>query len=173
MGLGSFGGRLRAYWGRPLVRVVSVVSALLVTGCISAGTPAATGTSSSPPSVKDLQALAEDHIFYPGSATIGETTYDANGIDAGGAHPDAGWIMETSASESAVLSFYDQQLKQRGWQRNDVGVYRSTAEDMVAGWHKGSYIFRLGFWTPGDPRNPGTGAYQTVYGTLLTTEDHS
>jgi len=160
----------RLAWGQSLAPVIAGAFLLLVPSCTSVGTPTAT-TSSSPPSVKDLKALRDDHIFYPGSATIGETTYDATGIDAGGAHPDAGWIMQTTASESEVLAFYDEQLKQRTWQRNDASVYKGTAEDMVAGWRKGKYIFRLGFWRTGDPRNPGNGAYRTVYGTLLTTED--
>ncbi|TMD45674.1 MAG: hypothetical protein E6I86_14485 [Chloroflexi bacterium] len=160
----------RLAWGQSLAPVIAVAFLLLVPSCTSVGTPAAT-SSSSPPSVKDLQALSEDHIFYPGSATIGETTYDASGIDAGGAHPYAGWIMQTTASESEVLAFYGEQLKQQAWQRNNAGVFKGTAEDMVAGWHKGKYIFRLGFWRPGDPRNPGNGAYPTVYGTLLTTEN--
>lgn len=155
--------------GRTLAQSGLIVLVLLVSGCTLTDNSAPTATSS-PPSVAALRALPEDHIFYPRAATIGETSYDASGIDSGGANPSGGWIMATNGSEAQVLAYYEQQLKQRGWQRNDSGVFRATSEDMVAGWHKGKYIFRLGFWRPGDPRNPGHGAYPTVYGILLTTE---
>jgi hypothetical protein len=110
-----------------------------------------------------LRALSEDHIFYPGSTTIGELSYAADGIDAGGAEPYTGWLLGTSARQVDVLEYYDQQLLKRGWSRNDLIVIQTDAETTVAGWQKDGYVFRLGFMIPGDPRTPGNGKYPTVY----------
>jgi hypothetical protein len=78
--------------------------------------------------------------------------------------------MGTTSSQQEVVEFYSQQLKQRGWQRDDTVVIRGTGETVALGWEKAPYIFRLGFDKPGDPRNSGHGEYPTVYSILLTTK---
>jgi len=146
------------------------VAQAIVFGLVLAITSCTSNSKPTPASVAELRKLPEDHIFFSGSSTIGETEYSATGVDTGGASPDTGWIMGTPASQADVLSFYEKQLQQRGWQRNDGAVIQTTAETLVAGWQKEQYIFRLGFSRPGDPRNPGNGAYPTVYSMSITTK---
>jgi hypothetical protein len=150
-------------WRQALAQTIVVGLALAISSCASAEKP-------SPATVAALRKLPEDHLFFAGSSTIGEADYSATGVDAGGAAPYAGWIMGTSALQADVLSFYQQQLGQLGWQRNDADVIRGTGETLAAGWQKQQYIFRLGFSRPGDPRNPGHGAYPTVYSISITTK---
>ena len=147
-----------------MVGTIVVGLALAICSCASGAKPSAA-------SVATLRKLPEDHIFFSGSSTIGETDYSATGVDNGGAGPYTGWIMGTSAPQADVLSFYAQQLSQRGWQRDDADVIRGTGEVLVAGWQKGRYIFRLGFSRPGDPRNPGHGTYSTVYAISITMKN--
>jgi len=145
--------------------------ALASTSCAWGNKPGpAMASKPTPASVATLRKLPEDHIFFPGSSTIGETEYSATGIDSGGASPYAGWILATSAPQADVWRFYQRQLDQLGWQRDDVDVTQGTAETLVAGWQKQRYIFRLGFSRPGDPRNPGHGLYPTVYSILVTNK---
>jgi hypothetical protein len=152
-----------------LAIVVGAIGILLILGLWPWGL-GASGGKPSPATVATLRKLPEDHLFFSGSSTIGETDYSATGVDSGGAAPYTGWIMGTSASQADVLSFYQQQLSHRGWQRDEADVIRGTGETLVAGWQKQRYIFRLGFSRPGDPRNPGHGAYPTVYSISISTK---
>jgi len=164
-------GWARLSWRWSIAQTTVLAIGLAGSSCTGGGQPGvAASNKPEPASIAALRKLPEDHIFFPGSSTIGETEYSATGIDSGGASPDAGWIMGTSAPQADVLGFYDQQLEQRGWQRDDAGVFQGTGETLVAGWRKQQYIFRLGFSRPGDVRNPGGGAYPTVYSILLTTK---
>jgi hypothetical protein len=135
-----------------------MLGSVLVMAC---GAPAG-----GPASLQELRALPEDHLFYPGSTSIGETGND-DGLDGG--PPDAGFILGTSAGLPAVASFYRSQLSRRGWHPNDSVVFLGTAESAVFGWTRGPLVFRLGFDQPGDPRNPGAGRYPTVYSIDLST----
>ena len=140
-------GWARLSWRWSIARTMVLAIALADSSCTGGGQPGvAASNKPEPASIAALRKLPEDHIFFPGPSTIGETEYSATGIDSGGASPDAGWIMGTSAPQADVLGLYDQ----RGWQRDDAGVFRGTGETLVAGWRKQQYMFRLAFSRPGD-----------------------
>lgn len=117
------------------------------------------GTSSS-----SLPSLPEARLFYPHSVVIGRYGHgDVNGPD-GPARASEGWLLGTAADRASVEGFYDDQLRQRGWQPDTTDVFQGTGETDVLGWRRGALVFRFAIRLKSDVRAPrAADAYTTAY----------
>ena len=114
-------------------------------------------------SLADLRALPEEHLFYPGSDTLGHLGDEASGGPVKPHAASSGYVLGAQAAPGDIEAFYDRELQGRGWGPK-LPVGGATDEVRTVGWRKGALFFRFAVLRPGDPRNPvGAERYTSVY----------
>jgi hypothetical protein len=102
-----------------------------------------------------LQAMPEDHLFYPGAVVLGSGGLNEQTTIEGTNYADSGHLLGTNASVIDVSSFYVTQLQKRGWASTQKDTGKAMTEVAVAAWAKDDAVFRLAFLRKGtDPRLP-------------------
>ena len=130
-----------------LTRLVpaAVALAVVLTAC---------GTDTS--QLARLQAMPEDHLFYPGAVVLSSGGLNHQVTIEGTTYAASGHELGTNASVLQVSSFYSLQLRKLGWRPTliDAGAAPGT-ETSAAAWAKDDAVFRLAFLRKGtDPRLP-------------------
>jgi hypothetical protein len=119
---------------------VVLIAASLALGACERSTP-------SPPSQSDLAAEGEASLKMAGSTELARGGREASST-LNGPVPSAAWRdYGTSSSWEDVVSYFDAELRARGWAAGggSSGVLYDFDEEFgVIAWHKGDRILRLG-----------------------------
>jgi hypothetical protein len=108
------------------------------------------------PSLGELKALPEVGLAPAGAVHLGRNEREANRTIHGPVPSILGDVMATTLEPDAVFDFYETELAERGYVRDDrdLSNIRTTIEDEVRVWRKGDVIARVAILRVGDPRVP-------------------
>jgi hypothetical protein len=114
-------------------------------------------------STRDVNALPEASLSYPGAIETGRHSAPASGLLDGAARATVTRKFSTTDPSSAIKAFYATELAERGWEGPiDWG---STGDVRWSDWRRDGFMFQLTF-VDSDPAEPGsTGPYSVrIYG---------
>jgi len=109
-----------------------------------------------PPSLGDLKMLPEAGLAPPDAVHISRNERDAERTIEGPVPAILGDVMATTLEREAVFDFYEADLTNRGYIRDDrdLSNIRTTIEEEVRVWRKGDVVARVATLRVGDPRVP-------------------
>jgi len=109
-----------------------------------------------PPSLGDLKRLPEAGLAPPDAVHVSRNERDAERTIEGPVPAILGDVMATPLDPAAIFDFYDAELTNRGYSRDDrdLSNIRTTIEEEIRVWRKGDVVARVATLRVGDPRVP-------------------